>query len=212
MSDLTPTPRTTLRRFPELGSYDRTVIDAVLDEALISHVGFVAEDGTPVVIPTIHARVGDTLLLHGSPASRMMRRLAADGDVCVTTTLLDGVVLARSVFHHSMNYRSVVLFGKAEPIEDLEERTEALRQFTERILPGRWGPARPPTEKELRATAVLSIPINEASAKVGTGPPEDDAGDLTRPVWAGVIPLALVAGEPEPDEHTPPDLPPPRLG
>ncbi|MBI5158321.1 MAG: pyridoxamine 5'-phosphate oxidase family protein [Acidimicrobiia bacterium] len=166
-------------------------------------VGFV-DDDRPVVIPTIHVRVGDTVVLHGSPASRMLRILKGGAPCAIAVTLLDGLVLARSVFNHSMNYRSVVLFGTATPIDDPERKLEAMRGFTEKILPGRWGDARVPSEKEFRGTLMLGIPIDAASAKMRSGPPSDEPEDLTLPVWAGVIPLRTVAGAPVPS----PDLPP----
>ncbi|MBI2169801.1 MAG: pyridoxamine 5'-phosphate oxidase family protein [Actinobacteria bacterium] len=191
-----PTARTTIRR-DDRGVYDRAVIDSVFDEALICHVGF-ALDRQPYVIPTIHARVGDVLYLHGSPATRMIRTLKGGAPVCVTATLLDGLVLARSVFHHSMNYRSAVVLGRAREVTDPGEKMAALEAIVEHVAPGRWGEARRPNEKEFRGTAVLAIPITEASAKVRTGPPVDDEEDLALPVWAGVIPLTLARGEPDP--------------
>jgi nitroimidazol reductase NimA-like FMN-containing flavoprotein (pyridoxamine 5'-phosphate oxidase superfamily) len=175
------------------------VVDAILDEALVCHVGFDDPTGHPVVIPMLHARDGDDLLLHGSPASRLVRTLSDGVPVSAAVTILDGLVLARSVFHHGANYRSVVLFGTARVIEDPAARLAALRVFTERFAPGRWDDARRPTGKELRATAVLALPIDTASAKVRTGPPDDEDADLTLDVWAGVIPLRVVAGEPQAD-------------
>jgi uncharacterized protein len=192
------TPRTKLRRVPKRGSHDRETIDAILDEALISHVGFV-HDGEPAVIPTLHARVGDDVLLHGSAASRMLRALAGGVDVCLTTTLVDGLVLARSAFHHSMNYRSVVLYGKATPVTGDDELERALEAFTEKLVPGRWADVRRPTRKELKGTAVLRLPIAEGSAKIRSGPPLDDDEDYGLDVWAGVVPLKLIAGTAEPD-------------
>jgi nitroimidazol reductase NimA-like FMN-containing flavoprotein (pyridoxamine 5'-phosphate oxidase superfamily) len=183
---------------PKRGSHDRATIDAILDEALISHVGFVHE-GKPAVIPTLHARVGDEVLLHGSAASRMLRALSQGIDVCLTTTLIDGLVLARSAFHHSMNYRSVVLYGTARPVTGDDELRQALEVFTEKLVPGRWPDVRWPTEKELKGTAVLSLPIAEGSAKVRTGPPIDDDEDYDLDVWAGVVPLELTAAPAEPD-------------
>jgi nitroimidazol reductase NimA-like FMN-containing flavoprotein (pyridoxamine 5'-phosphate oxidase superfamily) len=199
---MTDDPRTTVRRHPERGTEDRTVIDAILDEAMVCHVGFVDAGGGPVVIPMLHARNGNRILLHGSPASRLIRTLKAGGDVCVTVTIVDGVVLARSVFNHAMNYRSVVLFGTAEEVTDPGEKDAALRAFTERLLPGRWEEARRPTDRETRATTILAIPIDRATAKVRTGPPSDDEADLSLEVWAGVVPIRSTAGTPEPD---PPD-------
>ena len=195
----TPTSRTTVRRHPERGRYDRATIDAILDEALVCHVGFV-HDGQPFVIPTIHARAGDVLYLHGSKGSRMLRALAGGIDVCVTVTLLDGIVLARSVYNHSLNYRSAVVLGRALAVEEREEKLAALEAIVEHIAAGRSRDARAPSEEELKATAVLALPLDEASAKVRTGPPGDFEQDLDLPIWAGVIPLALVAGAPEADE------------
>ncbi len=194
-----PSPRTRVRRHPERGVYDRAAIEAILDEAAICHVGFV-HDGAPVVIPTIHARIGDALYLHGSAASRMMRTLAAGAEVCVTATILDGLVLARSVANHSMNYRSVVVLGRARPVEGREEKLAALRAVVEHVDPGRWGVARHPNEQELHETLVAAVSLGEASAKVRTGPPKDDPDDLALPVWAGVVPLRMARGEPVPDE------------
>ena len=183
---------------PKRGFHDRETVDAILDEALISHVGFV-HDGKPAVIPTLHARVGDEVLLHGSAASRMLRTLSQGVDVCLTATLIDGLVLARSAFHHSMNYRSVVLYGQARPLAGDDRVEQALEAFTEKLVPGRWDDVRWPTPKELKGTAVLALPIVEGSAKVRTGPPIDDEPDYALDVWAGVVPLALVRGEPVPD-------------
>jgi nitroimidazol reductase NimA-like FMN-containing flavoprotein (pyridoxamine 5'-phosphate oxidase superfamily) len=186
--------------------YERGVIDAILDEALICHVGFVHE-GAPVVIPTIHARLGDTLYLHGSPASRMLRSMKRDDEVCVTVTLVDGIALARAPFHSSMNYRSVVLFGTPRIVDDVDEKWEAFRVLTEHVTPGRWEDSRRPSPKEERGTLVVAIQIVEASAKVRTGPPEDDEEDYALPLWAGVIPLAVTAGEPIPDPRLRSDIP-----
>jgi nitroimidazol reductase NimA-like FMN-containing flavoprotein (pyridoxamine 5'-phosphate oxidase superfamily) len=194
-----------VRRVPSRGVYDRDAIHAILDEALIAHLGFV-HDGQPFVIPTLHARVGDTLYVHGSSASRAIRTLGAGVPACVTVTLLDGVVLARSAFHHSINYRSVVVLGNARLVEGPDERLRALEAFTERLIPGRWGEVRPPSAKELKGTRVLALPLDEASAKVRSGPPEDDPDDLGLPVWAGVIPIQTVAGAPIPDAAHPPGL------
>jgi nitroimidazol reductase NimA-like FMN-containing flavoprotein (pyridoxamine 5'-phosphate oxidase superfamily) len=189
------TDRTTLKRLPMRGVYDRPAVFAILDEGFICHVGFIA-DGKPVVIPTGYARVAERLLIHGSAASRMLRTLKTGIDVCVTVTLLDGLVLARSAFNHSMNYRSVVVFGKATAIEAADEKLAALRALSEHMIPGRWDEVRQPTDKELKATTVLSLPLDEVSAKVRTGPPHDDTEDYELEVWAGVLPLKLVAGEP----------------
>jgi len=198
MEKLPQTPRTTLKRLPQRGIYDRELIEQILDEGFICHVGF-AVDGQPFVIPTGYARVGDSLLIHGSQASRMLRTLGEGIDVCVTVTLIDGLVLARSAFHHSMNYRSVVVFGRATVIEDLAKKIEALRALSEHMIPGRWDDVREPNERELQLTTVLSLPLTEASAKVRTGPPLDDEEDYELSVWAGVIPLRLVAGSPVDD-------------
>ena len=193
------TDRTKIKRFPELGSHDRLVIHRILDEALVCHVGFTGSSGEPVVIPSIHARIGDSLYLHGAPASRMMRTLSDGGPVCVTVTLLDGIVLARTPTHSAYNYRSVVLFGNAERIRDDAEKLDALRAITEHVTPGRWADCRPPTKPEIDRTAVVKLPIDEASAKIATGFPEDEDEDYDLDIWAGVIPLTLQAGEPEPD-------------
>jgi nitroimidazol reductase NimA-like FMN-containing flavoprotein (pyridoxamine 5'-phosphate oxidase superfamily) len=204
-----PTERTTLGRLPERGSYDHAVVNAILDEALICHVGFATDRG-PVVIPTIHARVGDTLYLHGSPASGMIRSLKTGIDVCVTVSLVDGLVLARSAFHHSLNYRSVILFGRAGTVDDLDERSRVLDAFVDQVIPGRRAELRPHTDKEIRATQVLAIGLEEASAKVRTGPPNDDADDIVNEsVWAGVLPLGVAPGPAEPAPDLVSDGPPP---
>ena len=194
--------RATVRRHPERGVYDRGTIDAIIDEALFCHVGFTV-DGQPYVIPTIHARVGDILYLHGSPASRMLRELGDGVDVCVTTTIVDGLVLARSVYKHSLNYRSAVVLGCARAVDDPDEKRTALAVVVEHVIPGRRADARAPTEQELAGTSVLALPIEEASAKIRTGPPKDFDADLALPIWAGVVPLRLVAGEPEPTRACP---------
>jgi nitroimidazol reductase NimA-like FMN-containing flavoprotein (pyridoxamine 5'-phosphate oxidase superfamily) len=190
------TPRTTVNRLPQRGFYDRETIYRILDEGLVCHVGF-SVDGQPYVIPTAYARWDDRLILHGSTASRMFRRLGEGLEVCVTVTLVDGLVLARSQFHHSMNYRSVVALGRARPIRDPERRSRALEILVEHLVSGRSGDSREPNPKELAATEVLEMPLEEASAKIRTGPPGDNADDLGLDVWAGVIPLALVPGEPQ---------------
>jgi len=187
-----------VRRHPERGTYDRGPIDAILDEALICHVGFVV-DGQPFVIPTIHARDGDLLYLHGSPASRMLRTLADGVDVCVTATLLDGIVLARSVYNHSMNYRSAVVLGRARRVDDRDEKLAGLERIVEHVVPGRTRDARPPNDKELKGTLLLALPLDEASAKVRSGPPSDFDDDLGLPIWAGVLPLQVVPGAAEAD-------------
>lgn len=202
------TPRTTLKRLPKRGSHDRDLINSILDEGFICHVGFAVE-GKPFVIPTGYARVDDNLLIHGSQASRMLRTLTEGVEVCVTVTLLDGLVLARSAFHHSMNYRSAVIFGRARLVEDRAAKMAALLALSEHIIPHRWQDVREPTESELRQTSVLSLPIHEASAKLRTGPPLDDEEDYGMKVWAGVMPLRMVAGQPIADPRLPPDIDPP---
>jgi nitroimidazol reductase NimA-like FMN-containing flavoprotein (pyridoxamine 5'-phosphate oxidase superfamily) len=203
-----PSERVRVRRLPERGRYEREVIDEVLDQALICHVGFVV-DGQPFVIPTIHARDGDTIYLHGSPASRMLRTLGTGAPVCVTVTLVDGLVLARSAFHSSMNYRSVVLLGTARVVTDAEEKARAFDVLVEHVAPGRTAELRPPTEDEMRKTLVLAIAIHEASAKVRTGPPKDEPEDYALPIWAGVLPLSTVPEDPVPDPDMTEDLPVP---
>jgi uncharacterized protein len=200
-----PSDRTRVRRVPQRGAYERETIEAILDETLISHVGFVHE-GQPVVIPTLHARLGDRLYLHGSAASRMLRTLQKGVPVCATATLVDGLVLARSAFHHSVNYRSVVVLGTATLVEPGDETRKALELFTEKLVPGRWTDVRPPTRQELKGTKVLSLPLDEASAKVRTGPPIDDDEDYDLPVWAGVLPLATQVAEPQPDPRLDPAI------
>src|SRR5262245_6373751 len=208
MPQLTPTARTTVRRRPQRASYDRATVEAILDEGLFCHVGFVA-DGQPYVIPTIHARVGERLYIHGSTASRMLRSLGAGIPVCVTVTLLDGLVLARSAFHHSMNYRSAVILGTAVEVSDRAEKLAALKAVVEHVVPRRWEDVRRPTEQELRATTVLRLPIEEASAKIRTGPPLDDEEDYQLGCWAGEIPLRLVPQALIPDPRLDPTLAPP---
>jgi nitroimidazol reductase NimA-like FMN-containing flavoprotein (pyridoxamine 5'-phosphate oxidase superfamily) len=195
---LQTTARTKLKRLPQRGSVERETIYQILDEAFVCHVGF-SVDQQPYVIPTGYARDGDRLLIHGSAASRMLRALAGDADVCVTVTLLDGLVLARSAFHHSMNYRSVVILGKARVVSGKQEKLEALRVLTEHVLPGRWKEVRPPSENEMNQTLVLALDIDEASAKIREGAPVDDEADYELDVWAGVIPLRLTAGAPVDD-------------
>jgi len=204
-----PTLRTELHRVARRAVYDRERIYEILDEALVCHVGFL-DQGQPFVIPTIAARVGDALFLHGSRASRMLRLLSSGAPACVTVTLLDGLVLARSAFHHSMNYRSVVILGVGREVTDGEEKLAALRAISEHVLPGRWDAVRLPTEQELAATTVVFFPLEEVSAKVRSGPPADDEADYALPIWAGVIPLTLRAGLPEPDSRLAPGVPVPR--
>jgi len=189
-----PSERTRVRRLPRRAAYDRATIDAILDEGLVCHLAFVA-GGQPYAIPTAYARIGDHLYVHGSAASRMLEA-AAGAPVCFTVTLLDGLVLARSAFHHSMNYRSVVVLGAAEEVEDESERLAAMRALVERVARGRWDEIRPPSAQELKATTILRLAVAESSAKVRTGPPIDDDEDLALPVWAGVVPLALTRGAP----------------
>ena len=194
------TDRTRVRRHPERGVFDRAALYTILDEGFVCHVAF-AVDGQPYAIPTGYARLGDALYLHGSATSRMVRQLSSGLGVCVTVTLVDGLVLARSAFHHSMNYRSAVVLGRARLVTDRDEKYAALRAFTDQVVPGRWGEVRPITEPELKGTAVLALPIEEASVKVRTGPPLDDGDDLAWPVWAGVVPLVTTAGDLVPDAH-----------
>ena len=205
MSEIQQTSRTTLKRLPQRGRFDREQINAILDEGFICHVGFVV-DGQPFVIPTGYARVDDRLIIHGSQASRMLRSLAQGVDVCVTVTLIDGLVLARSAFHHSMNYRSVVVFGHATIIKNREEKIAALRALSEHMIPGRWNDVREPNERELQSTTVLSLPLNEASAKIRSGPPLDDEEDYALSVWAGVIPLRITADTPIADPRLPKNI------
>ena len=192
---ITPTERTKVRRLPARANYDREFIDAVIDEALSCHVGF-AVDGRPWVVPTIHARVDDHLYLHGAVANHMLGSLVDGIEACVTVTIIDGLVLARSAFHHSMNYRSVMIFGRATRVDDLEEKKNALRALVEHVVPGRSTDAREPSTKELRTTLVLALPISESSAKVRTGGPIDDEEDLELPVWAGQLPLTTTFEDP----------------
>lgn len=205
MTAIEMTERTRVRRLSKRGNYDRATIHAILDEALVCHVGFVV-NGAPVVIPTIHWREGDTLYVHGSAASRMLRSLKECVDACVTVTLVDGLVLARSAFHHSMNYRSVVVFGKAREVTG-EEKLRALDALVEHVVRGRSRDVRPPNEVELKQTLVLALPLEEASAKIRTGGPVDDEEDYALPVWAGVVPLTLTAGEPVADRGVSVPLP-----
>ena len=196
------TERTRLKRLPKRGYFDRETVYGILDEGFICHVGF-APEGQPFVIPTGYARAKDKLYIHGSQASRMLRTLSDGVDACVTVTIIDGLVLARSAFHHSMNYRSVVIFGRATLVEDREEKYAALLALSEHFIRGRWADVREPTEQELIQTTVLSLPLTEASAKIRTGPPIDDEEDYAMNVWAGVVPLKLVAGEPINDPRLP---------
>lgn len=208
MKQIAETARTKLKRLPKRGSFDREQINQILDEGFICHVGFNV-DGQPFIIPTGYARLDDGLVIHGSQASRMLRTLGEGIDVCVTVTLIDGLVLARSAFHHSMNYRSVLVFGKATRIDDPEEKLAALRALSEHMIPGRWEDVREPSESELRQTTVLLLPLTEASAKIRTGPPLDDEEDYALPVWAGEIPLGLGSDRPIPDPRMSRDTAPP---
>ena len=200
MTSTNRSERTKVKRIPSRGHYDRETIHAILDDAFLCHVGF-AVDGQPYVIPTGYGRVGDDLYIHGSAASRMLRNLSEGIDVCVTVTILDGLVLARSAFHHSMNYRSVVILGKAELVTDKAEKNAALFAISEQIIAGRWNSVRPPTTQELKATSVLRLPIAEASAKIRTGPPVDDDEDYALDIWAGVLPISLKPDDPIADER-----------
>ena len=206
MSEFTPTERTQVKRLPKRGKYDHETVHKILDEGFVCHVGF-SVDGQPFVIPTNYGRTGDVLYLHGSAASRMLKTLSGGVPVCVTVTHVDGLVLARSAFHHSVNYRSVVILGTARLVEDPAEKMEALRLFTEHVMKGRWDDVRQPTEQELKATIVLALPLEEVSAKVRTGGPIDDEPDYTLPVWAGVLPLQVSVKQPIADEKRQRDQP-----
>ena len=198
MTQFQPTERTQVKRLPKRGRYDAETVYQILDHGFVCHVGF-AVDGQPYVIPTNYGRSGDTLYLHGSAASRMLKTLSGRVPLCVTVTHVDGLVLARSAFHHSVNYRSAVILGTARLVDAPAEKLEALRVFTEHVMKGRWEDVRQPTEQELKATSVLALPLEEVSAKVRTGGPVDDEEDYTLPVWAGVLPLEIIARSPEPD-------------
>ncbi len=206
MDAYTPTPRTQVKRLAKRAVYDKVQVHSILDEGYFCHVGFVVE-GQPYVIPTGYVRVGDRIYIHGSAASRMLRTLEEGIEVCVTVTLVDGFVLARSAFHHSMNYRSVVVLGKARPVTDPDEKMEAMRSFTNHVVPGRWDEVRKPTAQELKSTIVLALPLEEVSAKVRTGMPIDDEEDYTLPIWAGVVPIRTKVGEPLPDGRVLPGVP-----
>jgi nitroimidazol reductase NimA-like FMN-containing flavoprotein (pyridoxamine 5'-phosphate oxidase superfamily) len=209
MTQFTKTKKTRIHRLPKRGHYDRETIYQILDEALICHVGFV-EDEQPYVIPINFARVEDTIVLHGAKASRLLKHIEAGHPVCVEATIVDGLVLARSVFHHSVNYRSVVLFGTGRMVVDEQEKLAALEAVTEHVIPGRWKEARLPNPKELNATSVVSIRIDEASAKVRVGPPVDDEEDYNLPVWAGVLPLRELPLSPIQDELQSEEIPVPQ--
>jgi nitroimidazol reductase NimA-like FMN-containing flavoprotein (pyridoxamine 5'-phosphate oxidase superfamily) len=208
MSDRYRTDRTTVRRLAKRGRYDTATIHSILDEGLVGHVGFVA-DGLPTVIPMVYVRLGETVYLHGSPGSRMLQALARGAEACLTVTLIDGLVLARSAFHHSVNYRSAVVFGTATAVQDPARKMEVLHALSEHLVPGRWADVRGPSDSELRGTLVVALPIREASAKVRTGPPLDDEEDYALPMWAGVLPLRLTPAEPVADPRLPPGVPPP---
>jgi len=197
---MAPKPRTKVTRMPSRASYERQAVEAILDEAIVSHLGTVAAAGHPVVIPTLHARAGEWLYIHGSAASPTLRR-SEQAEICLTATLLDGLVLARSAVHHSVNYRSAVVFGRPEAVESDGEKSDALEAFTEKLIPGRWGDARLPTAQELKGTAVLRLRLDEASAKIREGGPLDDAEDYELPIWAGTVGLRLTADSPEPDDR-----------
>jgi len=198
MTEFHRTNKNRVKRHPERGAYDKRSVFQIIDEALICHVAFV-QDGQPFVIPTLHARQDDSILLHGASSSRLMRHIEAGQELSLVFTLVDGLVLARSVFNHSVNYRSVVIFGRGKKIASPDDKSAALERFTERIMPGRWADARPPMAIELKATSVVTVPIELASAKIRTGPPIDEEADLELPVWAGVVPLRQAVGDPEPD-------------
>jgi nitroimidazol reductase NimA-like FMN-containing flavoprotein (pyridoxamine 5'-phosphate oxidase superfamily) len=204
--EITPTERTRVRRLPKRAAYDRDLVEGIIDEALSCHVGF-AIDGRPWVIPTIHARIDDRLYLHGAVANHMLRSLDNGIEACVTITLIDGLVLARSQFHHSMNYRSVMIFGRASRVDEPDEKESALHALVEHVVPGRTAHARPPSASELRSTSVLRLPIDEASAKVRTGGPVDDEDDLDLPIWAGQLPVATAFGAPIADTGSAYDVP-----
>lgn len=206
MDSYQQTTRTTLKRRPQRGAFDRPTVHAILDATFLCHVGFVVE-GQPFVIPTSYGRDGDTLFIHGAAASRMLRELSTGIPVAVTVTLLDGLVLARSAFHHSLNYRSVVMLGKASLVDEPAEKMHALELITEQIVPGRWAEVRRPDDQELKATTVLRLPIEEVSAKIRTGPPIDDDEDMKLPIWAGVLPLTVAPGSPIPDPQLAEGLP-----
>jgi nitroimidazol reductase NimA-like FMN-containing flavoprotein (pyridoxamine 5'-phosphate oxidase superfamily) len=206
MSQFTPTERTKIHRKPDRGSYDRELIYSILDEAFVCHVAFIA-DGLPFVVPTNYVRVGDKLFLHGSIASRLMKTLASGAPFCLSVTLLDGIVFASTAVGHSVNYRSVVVMGRAEPIQGEEAKLAAMRDFVEYVIRGRWAGVRPPSEQELKGTMVLAVPLVEASAKVRTGFAVDDAGDYASPAWTGVLPMKWTAQAPVPDPRGNPKIP-----
>jgi nitroimidazol reductase NimA-like FMN-containing flavoprotein (pyridoxamine 5'-phosphate oxidase superfamily) len=208
MSEFTPTERTRVKRKPDRGTYDRELIYSILDEAFVCHVAFLA-DGQPFVVPTNYVRVGDKLFLHGSTASRLMRTLASGAPFCLSVTLLDGIVFSPTATGHSVNYRSVVVMGKAEPIEDPKAKLAAMRDFVEYVIRGRWETVRPPSEQELKGTMVLSVPLVEVSAKTRTGFAVDDEKEYAAPAWTGVVPMKWTAQAPIPDPRGNPKIPPP---
>jgi nitroimidazol reductase NimA-like FMN-containing flavoprotein (pyridoxamine 5'-phosphate oxidase superfamily) len=208
MSNFTPTERTKIQRRPDRGSYDRELIYSILDEAFVCHVAFIA-DGMPFVVPTNYVRVGDKLFLHGSVASRLMKTLASGAPFCLSVTLLDGIVLAPTATGHAVNYRSVVVMGKAEPVEGEAAKLAAMRDFVEYVIRGRWASVHPPTEQELKGTMVLCVPLVEASAKVRTGFAVDDEKEYSAPAWTGVIPMKWTAQKPVPDPRGKPAIPAP---
>ncbi|HEY6927785.1 MAG TPA: pyridoxamine 5'-phosphate oxidase family protein [Steroidobacteraceae bacterium] len=206
MNTYTPTARTKVRRLAKRAVYDKSKVHEILDEAFLCHVGFV-HDGQPFVIPTLYGRRDETIYMHGSGASRMLKTLAEGVDVCVTVTLVDAYVLARSAFHHSMNYRSVTILGRAHPVADVDEKMRALRIITDHIVPQRWDEVRAPNELEMRQTVVLALPLEEVSAKVRVGPPADDEEDYSRPVWGGIVPIHTRLGAPMADGRVLPGVP-----
>jgi len=208
MSDFTPTERTKVRRKPDRGRYDREMIYSILDEAFVCHVGFIG-DGQPFVVPTNYVRVGDKLFLHGSTASRLMKTLASGAPFCLSVTLLDGIVFSPTATGHSVNYRSVVVMAKAEPVEDPQAKLAAMRDFVEYVIRGRWASVRPPSEQELRGTMVLAVPLKEVSAKVRTGPAVDADDDYATPVWTGVLPFKWTPGTPVRDPRGDSSIPVP---
>ena len=205
MEHFPPSDRTTVKRLPKRAAYDQATIHAILDEGLVCHVSFTI-NGQPNVVPTIYVRIGESIYLHGSPASRMLQVLQRGEEVCVAVTIVDGLVLARSAFHHSINYRSVVLFGTGAEVREPDRKAEVLRALSDHLIPGRWDDVRQPSADELRKTLVVSVPIQEASAKVRTGPPLDDEPDYELPIWAGVLPLRLAAGSPIDDPRVKPGI------
>ena len=205
MNTYTPTQRTKVRRLSKRAVYDKAQVHAILDEGFLCHVGF-TQDSQPFVIPTLYARSGETLYMHGSGASRMLKTLAQGVDVCLTVTLVDGYVLARSAFHHSMNYRSVTVLGRARLVAEHAEKMEALRIITDHVVPGRWDEVRGPNELEMKQTVVLALPLEEVAAKVRMGPPADDEEDYALPIWAGVVPIHTQLGDPVGDGRVLPDV------